>query len=47
LELETQLDIALDLRFLAEIESTKIVEQCSEVRRLLNGLIDSIRMAKK
>jgi four helix bundle protein len=46
LELETQLDIALDLQFLAEIESAKIVEQCSEVRRLLNGLIDSIRVQR-
>jgi four helix bundle protein len=46
LELETQLAIALDLHFLAEAEAKKLEEQSSEVGRLLNGLIESIRPRK-
>ena len=47
LELETQMEIALDLRFIPETAFHCIQEQCSEVRRLLNGLIDSMQTRKK
>ncbi|HEX3104135.1 MAG TPA: four helix bundle protein [Terriglobales bacterium] len=47
LEIETQLEIALDLGFIAEPEFAKLFEQFSEVRRLLNGLIDSLRTNRK
>jgi four helix bundle protein len=46
LELETQLAIALDLHFLGEDEFKKLEEHSSEIRRLLNGLIESIRARK-
>ena len=47
LELETQLEIALDLGFIGESDFAKLCEQFSEVRRLLNGLIDSLRANHK
>jgi len=47
LELETQLEIALDLHFIPEAGFQTVQEQCSEVGRLLNGLIDSIQVRKK
>jgi 23S rRNA-intervening sequence protein len=47
LELETQLEIALDLGFVSESDFNKLCEQFSEVRRLLNGLIESIRASNK
>jgi four helix bundle protein len=46
LELETQLAIAVDLHFLAQAEFKELEEKSSEVRRLLNGLIESIRVRK-
>jgi four helix bundle protein len=46
LELETQLSIAVDLHFLDEGEHQKLEVQSSEVRRLLNGLIESMRPHK-
>ena len=46
LELETQLAIALDLHFLSNDECTKLTEQSSEVRRLLNGLIGAMQLRK-
>ena len=42
-ELETQLSIALDLHFLREDDFKRLKEQSSEVRKVLNGLIESIR----
>ena len=45
--METQLEIAFDLSFLAESDYRKIYEQCCEVRRLLNGLIESLRTGKR
>jgi len=42
-ELETQLSIAVDLRYLAEDDFKRLKEQSSEVRKVLNGLIESIR----
>ena len=47
LELETQLEIAVDLGFIAEPEFAKLCEKFSEVRRLLNGLIESLRANHK
>jgi len=43
-ELETQLAIALDLNLLKDEEFSNL-EKCSvEVRKLLNGLIESVRL---
>ena len=47
LELETQLAIALDLHYLGPSELAHRETKISEVRRLLNGLIDSLRMRSK
>ena|SRR5690242_1827023 len=46
LELETQLAIAVDLNYLTPSEFQKVEAQSSEVRRLLNGLIDSLRRGR-
>jgi four helix bundle protein len=46
LELETQLSIAVDLGFLEADRFRKLEQQTSEVRRLLNGLIESMRFRK-
>ncbi len=43
LELETQLSIALDLHFLGEEQFRKLEALSSEVQKLLNGLIQSMR----
>jgi four helix bundle protein len=43
LEIETQLSIALDLSFLAEPEFKRLGEKSTEVQKLLNGLIASMR----
>jgi len=42
-EIETQIAIAFDLRFLAEPQAQELSKRCSEVGRLLNGLIRSVR----
>ena len=44
LELETQLAIAVDLNYLEKREFEKVEAQTREVKRLLNGLIESIRV---
>lgn len=46
LELETQLAIAVDLHFLTGAEFETLEDRASEVRRLLNGLIESLRLRK-
>jgi four helix bundle protein len=46
LESETQLSIAVDLGFLGADQFKKLEQQTSEVRRLLNGLIESMRLRK-
>ena len=46
LELETQLSIAVDLGFLEADQFKKLEQQTSEVRMLLNGLIESMRLRK-
>lgn len=43
LELETQISIAVDLCYLDEDSSTHLESKTTEVRRLLNGLIESLR----
>ena len=42
LELETQLAISLDLNFLNEEEFKKLQSKSSEIRKILNGLIDAM-----
>jgi four helix bundle protein len=44
LEVETQLSISLDLHLLSEDEFDDLCQRSSEVRRLLNGLIESMRV---
>lgn len=46
LELENQLLIAVDLDFLSKEEFDRLEKQSGEVGRLLNGLIDSIRLPR-
>jgi len=46
LELETQLAIAVDLKYLSREDFHKLEAQSCEVRRLLNGLINSLRVRK-
>jgi len=46
LEVETQLAIALDLHFLGDEEFRKLEGLSSEVQKLLNGLIGSMRFPK-
>ncbi len=46
LEVETQLAIALDLHFLGDGEFRKLEGLSSEVQKLLNGLIGSMRLPK-
>ena len=43
LELETQLAIAVDLALLEEGEFCNLQKKSSEIQRLLNGLIESMR----
>lgn len=43
MEVETQLQIAANLGYLKQIEINKLLEQSSEVGRLLNGLSRSLR----
>ena len=47
LELETQLAIAVDLHYLSAVELTRLEAKTAEVSRLLNGLIDSLRIRSK
>jgi four helix bundle protein len=43
LELETQMSIALDLRYVNADASTELELRATESRRLLNGLIESLK----
>ena len=45
-ELETQLSIAVDLCFMGVDEFTRLEQQSTEVRKMLNGLIESLRPRK-
>jgi four helix bundle protein len=42
-ELETQIMIAKNLEYITEIEATSLLEQASEVGRIINGLIASTK----
>src|SRR5947199_10484554 len=46
LELETQLEISVELGFIAVEAFRKLEPEMAEVRRLLNGLIESLRVAR-
>jgi four helix bundle protein len=46
LELETQMEIAADLNYVKSEDFNKLILEMSEVRRLLNGLIESLRVRK-
>ena len=46
LELGTQLAIAVDLKYLDTNEYMKLEDRSAEVQRLLNGLIESLRLKK-
>jgi len=43
LELETQLAIARDLGYVGAADHVSLEKQCDEVRRMLNGLLESLR----
>lgn len=47
LEMETQLLIAVDLTYLSHEEFSQVEPRLAEVRRLLNGLLDSLRVRGK
>lgn len=47
LELETQLEIALELGFLEQSEFNQLSHRVEEVNKLLNGLISSLRVNKR
>jgi len=42
-ELETQLILSVRLGYLSEMNETQLVDQCCEVGRLLQGLINALR----
>jgi four helix bundle protein len=42
MELETQVQVAENLGYLNHEEAVKLFESCSEIGRLLNGLISSL-----
>jgi four helix bundle protein len=46
LELETQLAIAVDLHFLSDADFKRLEGHSSEILKLLNGLIESLRVKK-
>jgi four helix bundle protein len=46
LELETQMEISVDLNYVKKDDCNKLISEMSEVRRLLNGLIESLRVRK-
>ena len=44
MEVETQVLIALDRKFLDQAKSDKLLEMLAEIGRLLNGLMDSLQV---
>jgi four helix bundle protein len=42
-ELETQISLASDLGYLGEKEGRALAEQCAELGRMLNGLLNTVR----
>ena len=43
MEAETQIQIAVNLSYIGQIEADKLIEQAAEVGRLMNGLSRSLR----
>ena len=46
-ELETQVIVAFNLRYLSEGQRDKLIDAASELGRILNGLINSVQYRKK
>jgi four helix bundle protein len=42
-ELETKLELAADLKFLDETKAVRLIEQCEEVARIINGLLAAMK----
>ncbi len=42
-ELETQIELASDLKYLEDSTATSLLDRCNEVSRVLHGLIKSLR----
>ena len=42
-ELETQIELALDLNYLSRAKASDLLKDCDEVGRILNGLINSTK----
>ena len=42
-EVETQVRLATDFKYIEQAQAKHILEDCDEVARLLNGLINSLR----
>jgi len=47
LELETQLEIAFDLKFIGEKDYESLMQECYQVLGLLNRLIESLQNTKR
>lgn len=45
--MDTQFAIAFDLNLISVVDYQKIEERSAEVRRLLNGLIESIQSSRE
>ena len=43
-EVETQIQIAVNLKYLSQTEADRLIDMTTEVARLLNGLLTSIRL---
>ena len=41
-ELETQIEIANDLCYFQNTEAPRLLKECDELARILNGLINSV-----
>ena len=41
-EVETQLYIAIDLKYLLEKETQPVMEQCNEIGKMITGLIKTL-----
>jgi four helix bundle protein len=42
-ELETQLELAAGLKFLDKAKAVRLIEQCEEVARMINGLLATMK----
>jgi four helix bundle protein len=45
-EIETQLQIAMNLTYLAKAEGTLLMRSAAELGRILNGLLSSIKLLR-